>query len=128
VGMQYYNLLSENLTDENKILPFLNRFGIRKGVGYGEGIIQNVKTTDKGILIDVKDENDKVSQQTLTSSEILDLILSNVALTASEKQKLQLQLLQNPIELPSKETESPTKKLLENLGNINIRNPFYIKD
>lgn len=128
VGMQYYNLLSENLTDENKILPFLNRFGIRKGVELEEGIIESVKTTDKGILVDIKDADDKVSQQTLTSSEILDLILSNVALTASEKQKLQLQLLQNPIELPSKKTESPTKKLLENLGNINIRNPFYIKD
>jgi len=110
IGMEYYNLLSENLTDQNKILPFLNRFGIRKGVELEEGIIENVKTTDKGILVDIKDEDDKVSQQTLTSSEILDLILSNVTLTTSEKQKLQLQLLQNPIELPSQKTESKPVK------------------
>ena len=110
IGMEYYNLLSENLTDQNKILPFLNRFGIRKGVELEEGIIENVKTTDKGILVDIKDEDNKVSQQTLTSSEILDLILSNVTLTTSEKQKLQLQLLQNPIELPSQKTESKPVK------------------
>ena len=124
IGIQYYNLLNESLTDETKIMPFLSRFGIRKGVQLEEGEIQKVERNENGISIEIKNEDDEIEQKNLTSTELLDLILPNVSLTASQRQQLQLKLLQEPIELGEFKKKTPVEKFLNNLGSINIRNPF----
>ena len=126
IGDQYYNLLSENLTDENKILPFLNRFGIRKGVELDDGVIENTEIVSDGIKITTKNDKGDIEEKTLNATDLLDIILNNLSLTASQAQELQLKLLQIPIELALGDVKkkTPVEQFLNNLGSINIRNPF----
>lgn len=118
IGIQYYNLLKDSFSDETKLMPFIGRFGIREGVELDEGTIQKVERTEDGISVETKDENDKIQQQVLTSTELLDLILNNVSLTASQKQQLQLKLLQEPIglsEFNQKTSSLPTGTFLQRM-------------
>ena len=124
IGIQYYNLLSENLTDEAKIMPFLSNFGIRKGVELDEGVIENTERVSDGIKISIKNDKGNIEEKTLNATELLDIILANVSLTASQAQQLQLKLLQSPIVLGDFKKKTPVEQFLNNLGSINIRNPF----
>ena len=124
IGIQYYNLLSENLTDEAKIMPFLSNFGIRKGVELDEGVIENTERVSGGIKISIKNDKGNIEEKTLNATELLDIILANVSLTASQAQQLQLKLLQSPITLGDFKKKTPVEQFLNNLGSINIRNPF----
>ena len=124
IGIQYYNLLSENLTDEAKIMPFLSNFGIRKGVELDEGVIENTERVSDGIKISIKNDKGNIEEKTLNATELLDIILANVSLTASQAQQLQLKLLQSPIALGDFKKKTPVEQFLNNLGSINIRNPF----
>jgi len=124
IGIQYYNLLNENLTDEAKIMPFLSNFGIRKGVELGDGVIENTERVSDGIKISTKNDKGDIEEKTFNTTELLDIILANVSLTASQAQQLQLKLLQEPIELGDFKKKTPVEQFLNNLGSINIRNPF----
>jgi hypothetical protein len=123
IGIQYYNLLKENLTDETKLLPFLSRFGISEGAEIDDSLIKSVERTGNGVKIILEKDGETI-EDNRNSSELLNLILNNVALTASQGQQLQLKLLQEPIELGEFKKKTPVEKFLNNLGSINIRNPF----
>jgi hypothetical protein len=123
IGIQYYNLLKENLTDETKLLPFLSRFGISEGAEIDDSLIKSVERTGNGVKIILEKDGETI-EDNKNSSELLNLILNNVALTASQGQQLQLKLLQEPIELGEFKKKTPVEKFLNNLGSINIRNPF----
>tara|TARA_E500000318_G_scaffold93881_1_gene93098 strand:- start:851 stop:2098 length:1248 start_codon:yes stop_codon:yes gene_type:complete len=123
IGIQYYNLLKENLTDETKLLPFLSRFGISEGAEIDDSLIKSVERAGNGVKIILEKDGETI-EDNKNSSELLNLILNNVALTASQGQQLQLKLLQEPIELGEFKKKTPVEKFLNNLGSINIRNPF----
>jgi hypothetical protein len=123
IGIQYYNLLKENLTDETKLLPFLSRFGISEGAEIDDSLIKSVERTGNGVKIILEKDGETI-EDNRNSSELLNLILNNVALTASQGQQLQLKLLQEPIELGEFKKKTPVEKFLNNLGSINISNPF----
>lgn len=123
IGIQYYNLLKENLTDETKLLPFLSRFGISEGAEIDDSLIKSVERTGDGIKIILEKDGETI-EDNRNSNELVNLILNNVALTASQAQQLQLKLLQEPIELSEFKKKTPVEKFLNNLGSINIRNPF----
>jgi hypothetical protein len=123
IGIQYYNLLKENITDETKLLPFLSRFGITEGAEIDDSLIKSVERTGDGIKIILEKDGETI-EDNRNSNELVNLILNNVGLTASQAQQLQLKLLQEPIELGEFKKKTPVEKFLNNLGSINIRNPF----
>jgi hypothetical protein len=117
IGIQYYNLLKGNLTDEAKLLPFLSSFGIREGADIDDGTIKSVERTEDGIKVTLE-EDGKTKEVTQNSTELLDLILNNLNLTTSQAQQLQLKLFQEPIQLgkfKEKTSNLPTSTFLQRM-------------
>lgn len=115
VGMQYYNLLSENLTDKNKILPFLANFNFKEGIETLDdkdnpaGKITKVELIGNNIVIK-KDKDGEIIEEEYTPNEVISTILNQITLTPSQKQELQLSLIKNPITMVSKNPETKPVK------------------